>query len=85
MTRARIAVFVMGHFWHSCPTHGTLPKSNAGWWAEKLAGNVARDERQKRSLEQAGWLVIWVWECEAHHVAAERIVSAWTQRSSSPK
>src|SRR5687768_9395055 len=36
---ARVAVFVDGCFWHSCPLHATLPKANAAWWTAKLAAN----------------------------------------------
>ena len=42
-TRHRVAVFVDGCFWHSCPTHGTRPTANRDWWATKLAANRARD------------------------------------------
>lgn len=28
-TRAKVAVFVDGCFWHGCPIHGTWPKANA--------------------------------------------------------
>ena len=31
-TRARLAVFVDGCFWHGCSEHGTLPKNNREWW-----------------------------------------------------
>jgi DNA mismatch endonuclease (patch repair protein) len=79
-TKARIAVFVDGCFWHSCPIHGTRPKRNAEWWAEKLDGNVARDEETNRRLTEQGWAVIRVWEHEDPHEAAERIVNAWTDR-----
>src|SRR4051812_22101064 len=42
-TRARVAVFVDGCFWHGCPVHGTLPVANRQWWAAKLDANAARD------------------------------------------
>ena len=80
-TRARIAVFVMGDFWHSCPLHGTRPKANAAWWAAKLEANRARDERQRRELEAAGWLVAWVWECEDPAVAAAFVQALWRGRT----
>ncbi|MFG3380501.1 hypothetical protein [Streptomyces sp. NPDC047999] len=35
-TRARVAVFVDGCFWHSCPEHGTKPGVNQGYWQPKL-------------------------------------------------
>src|SRR3954452_14748829 len=34
--RARVAVYVDGCFWHRCPEHGNLPKSNRAWWQNKL-------------------------------------------------
>src|SRR3954451_10328590 len=51
-TRARLAVFVDGCFWHRCPMHGTLPKHNADWWVAKLDANVARDRRQDQLLAE---------------------------------
>jgi len=76
-TRARLAVFVDGCFWHRCPLHGTLPKHNADWWLAKLDANVARDQRQDRQLVDSGWTVIRVWEHEAVEVAGRRIEAAW--------
>src|SRR5262245_31016769 len=40
---AKVAVFVDGCFWHTCPLHGTVPKSNRDWWVAKLAANAERD------------------------------------------
>jgi len=80
-TRARIAVFVMGDFWHSCPRHATRPKANADWWAAKLAANTARDEHQRDELHAAGWLVVWVWECEDAAVAAASVHRRWQTRT----
>ncbi|MFD3596093.1 very short patch repair endonuclease [Nocardia sp. NPDC058640] len=73
--RLRIAVYVDGCFWHRCPEHATDPKNNAQWWADKLAGNVARDRATDTALTEAGWLVVRVWEHEDPHAAAERIGS----------
>jgi DNA mismatch endonuclease (patch repair protein) len=80
LTKARIAVFVMGDFWHSCPLHGTRPKANAAWWAAKLEANRIRDERQRHELEAAGWHVTWVWECEDPAVAAAAVWTSWRRR-----
>ena len=63
-TRQRVAVFVDGCFWHSCPIHGTIPKSNREWWLAKLSANRARDLRFDEVLRQSGWRVIRVWEHE---------------------
>lgn len=71
----RIAVFVDGCFWHSCPQHATEPKSNAQWWREKLARNRQRDAETDRRLVEAGWLAVRVWEHEPVADAAERIAA----------
>lgn len=40
---SRVAVFVDGCFWHGCPDHATLPRSNAEFWRTKIEGNRTRD------------------------------------------
>jgi len=80
-TRARLVVFVMGDFWHSCPVHATRPKANADWWAGKLAANTARDLRQRVQLQDAGWAVVWVWECQDPLEAAAAVQALWRART----
>jgi DNA mismatch endonuclease (patch repair protein) len=80
LTRARLAVFVDGCFWHRCPEHGTSPKNNSRWWASKLDENVARDRRKDRQLEELGWLPVHVWEHEDPAVAAAKIARVWRER-----
>lgn len=75
---ARVAVFVDGCFWHRCPDHGNLPKSNREWWTEKLNRNVARDRDTDLRLTEAGWHVERVWEHElrdAPDLAAARVAT----------
>lgn len=78
---ARVAVFVDGCFWHSCPEHGTAPRANAEWWKLKLTANVRRDRDTDRRLVEAGWTSLRVWEHEGL-AAADRIEQA--VRSASP-
>ncbi len=73
---AKVAVYVDGCFWHSCPDHATIPKKNRDWWIEKLEANVRRDRDTDRQLEEAGWLGIRVWEHEDIEEAAERVSAA---------
>jgi len=61
-TRMRVAVFVDGCFWHSCPEHGRPPLSNTGYWGPKLARNAQRDRQDTDLLRAAGWQVVRVWE-----------------------
>lgn len=77
---SRVAIFVDGCFWHSCPEHGKLPKANRTWWKDKLQSNRSRDERVDRELLTGGWLAVHVWEHEEPNEAAERIVRFVTDR-----
>ena len=82
-TRAKIAVFVDGCFWHQCPEHGTMPKANGDWWREKLDRNVERDRRVDGDLEKLGWIPIHVWEHEDPDLAADQVEQLWRERRSS--
>lgn len=75
-TRARVAVFADGCFWHNCPQHGVRPRSNAGYWEAKLERNRVRDEANAIALAVRGWQVIRVWEHEEPQAAAARIAEA---------
>ncbi len=75
-TRAHVAVFVDGCFWHSCPEHATSPQANSEWWRAKLATNRARDAQTNAHLEGLGWTAVRVWEHETATAAAERVIQA---------
>lgn len=79
-TGKRVAIFVDGCFWHSCPEHGTLPTANREWWEEKLAANVERDRRHNAELEAAGWVVLRFWEHEDPVEVASIIASVFHSR-----
>ena len=72
-TRARIAVFVDGCFWHVCPVHHVPPRRNVDYWAPKLRANVERDRRNDAALRSGGWDVVRVWEHEETEAAAARV------------
>ena len=66
------AVFVHGCFWHqhpssTCPLR-SHPKSNTGYWAEKLQRNRKRDVASEQQLRALGWDVLVIWECETRDV-----------------
>ena len=79
-TKARVAVFVDGCFWHGCPTHGRRPKANTGYWDAKLARNTERDRQTDTDLAAAGWTVVRVWEHEPVEVAATAVEAALDAR-----
>lgn len=72
-TRAKVAVFVDGCFWHGCTVHRGVPSANHDWWAAKLAANCARDAETTAYLAALGWRVLRVWE---HETASEALASA---------
>jgi DNA mismatch endonuclease, patch repair protein len=83
--RARVAIFVDGCFWHGCPTHHTVAKTNADFWAQKVTTNRRRDAQTNALLQQAGWTVVRIWEHEEPVQAAFRLketISAIRSRSS---
>jgi DNA mismatch endonuclease (patch repair protein) len=61
-TKQRVAVFVDGCFWHSCPEHGREPRVNTDYWTPKLMRNRERDRTQTRALSAHGWTVVRLWE-----------------------
>jgi DNA mismatch endonuclease (patch repair protein) len=64
--RKKIALFVHGCFWHrhqGC-RYCYVPKSNIQFWREKFKKNVLRDRRVRTGLEEMGWRVAIIWECE---------------------
>lgn len=61
---SRLAVFIDGCFWHKCPVHYTIPKSNRDFWVEKLQRNQERDHRVNCDLAKLGWTVERFWEHE---------------------
>ncbi|MFN8622968.1 MAG: very short patch repair endonuclease [Chloroflexota bacterium] len=61
----RTAIFVHGCFWHRhVVCQPPQPKTHSEFWARKFELNVERDARKRAQLEEAGWLVIEVWECD---------------------
>lgn len=70
---AKLAVFVDGCFWHCCPLHSRIPKSNRDFWKQKLNRNCERDAATTRLLVAEGWRVLRFWE---HEIAASSLYCA---------
>lgn len=68
----KVAIFVNGCFWHRCPhCQPAEPKSHPEYWSKKFELNQERDAMKNAQLEEAGWTVITVWECELRKRPAE--------------
>lgn len=86
-TRARIAVFIDGCFWHRCPDHASTPRTRTEFWVKKFDRNVARDAETNATLEASGWLVMRFWEHEQPDFVAAEVegaVAARTKRTPRP-
>ena len=73
LPKYKTVVFVNGCFWHGhegC-RYFVWPKNNAEFWKEKITGNIQRDKRNHRLLEEQGWRVIEIWECELKKKSAQ--------------
>jgi len=64
--RRMLAIQVRGCFWHQHESCGSrrIPKSNIDYWHNKLERNVRRDAEKDVELQNLGWQLIIVWECE---------------------
>lgn len=72
----RLAIFADGCFFHGCPKHGHMPKSNSDYWRKKIARNIRRDRTVRTALRRSG---ISVWSFWEHDLSVRRIAIA-TQR-----
>ena len=82
LPKHKTVIFVNGCFWHKhegCK-YFVWPKNNAEFWHEKILSNVERDLRNYERLQQMGWNIIVVWECdlkkEVRSETLSRIVQA---------
>ena len=66
LPKYRTAIFVNGCFWHgheSCK-RATIPNTHREFWVRKISSNVSRDKRSIELLQQAGWRVVTIWQCQ---------------------
>jgi DNA mismatch endonuclease (patch repair protein) len=70
----KVAVFVHGCFWHRCPRcNPPNPKAHSEFWTRKFELNVERDARKRAQLEDAGWVVLVIWECDVRERLPESV------------
>ena len=66
LPKYKTVIFVNGCFWHQhdgC-RYFVWPKTNEEYWQKKITGNVRRDQSNYTLLQQMGYRVIVIWECE---------------------
>lgn len=60
----QIVIFIDSCFWHQCPVHGNIPKTNNSFWKKKLERNIERDKEVNKYYKDKGWNLKRVWEHE---------------------
>lgn len=66
LPKYKTVIFVNGCFWHmheGCSKF-VWPKSNEDYWKKKLLANKQRDQENLMKLQELGWQVIVIWECD---------------------
>src|SRR5690606_17258272 len=85
LPKYRTVVFIHGCFWHGhkdCK-HFILPKTRTEWWKEKIETNIHRDHKVNLALQQMGWNVVTIWECELKTKNKEENLSVLLERITS--
>ena len=66
LPKYKTVIFINGCFWHrhaGCK-YATTPKTRTEFWLEKFERNIRNDEIHRQQLEDMGWKVITIWECQ---------------------
>jgi DNA mismatch endonuclease (patch repair protein) len=62
-TRAKVAVFIDGDFWHGYK-FSTWEHKVSDFWKTKISKTRERDVKNHRLLQDMGWTVIRLWQHE---------------------
>lgn len=60
----QIVIFIDSCFWHCCPEHFRMPKSNLEYWEKKFNRNKEHDEEVTAFYLEQDWMIIRIWEHE---------------------
>lgn len=73
----KTVVRVHGCFWHRHPgcRFAYNPATRVDFWQQKFSENVKRDYRTAQELEDLGWKVLTIWECEIDEAELTRLVN----------
>lgn len=78
LRKYRTCILVNGCFWHGhegCKYY-VVPKSNTGFWMEKIRRNRERDHEVLHRLAEMGWHTIVIWECELKPAVREKTLES---------
>lgn len=74
MKKYKTVIFVNGCYWHRHPgcKFAYHPQSNIEFWGLKFQQNIDRDRKNYANLEEKGWHVIIIWECDIKNNSYEK-------------
>ena len=71
----KTVIFIDSCFWHKCPIHGYVPKSNLEYWTNKFERNKKRDKEVNKNYKDKGWNVIRVWEHDIKKKEIDKLIA----------
>lgn len=77
LPKYRTVIFIHGCFWHghtNCKYY-VVPKTKTEWWLNKINTNIANDDKAVTALQQDGWKIITIWECDLKPKKAEETLA----------
>lgn len=60
----KLVIFLDSCFWHCCPKHFRMPKSNLEYWQQKIKRNKNRDNEVNNYYKNRNWVILRYWECQ---------------------
>jgi DNA mismatch endonuclease (patch repair protein) len=66
LTKFKTVIFINGCFWHgheNCK-YSVIPKTRTEWWSKKIKNTKIKDIDNIQKLNNLGWKVITIFECE---------------------
>ena len=82
LPKYKTVIFVHGCFWHGhegC-RYFVVPKTRTDWWTNKISTNKGKDAAAVIKLQDAGWNVIVIWECDLKKNVFEKTLNMLTTR-----
>ena len=75
LPKYKTVIFIDSCFWHNCPKHGYLPKSNLRYWRKKIERNKERDKEVSKHYKKQNWKIFRIWEHEIKKNSAKTILN----------
>ena len=76
LPKYKTVIFVHGCFWHGhegCK-YFVVPKTRTEWWLGKIGSNKNRDLDNYFKLDELGWKVLSIFECELKSSKAQTVL-----------